>query len=143
MTSCPLATGRSRIAPGSPVPFNIRGPDRTLLLARGQVIRDVDQLDALFDRGALVDADEIKSPRAEVAEAQIEQLPALWSGCIDRVGRALRQPTLPEFAQALQDAAEPVRRHTEQRGHGVVGVVPASALRVRVSPEKLVVLAGR
>jgi len=104
----PLATVRNRIRLGAPVPFNIRGPDHTLLLARGQVIRDDDQLDALFERNALVDADEVKSPRAEVVEAPVEHLPALWSGCIDRVGRTLRTPALPEFAQALQDAAEPV-----------------------------------
>ncbi|MET0335823.1 MAG: hypothetical protein ABW190_16265, partial [Rhizobacter sp.] len=38
---------------------------------------------------------------------------------------------------------EPARRQTDQRGYAVVGVVPESALRVRVSPEKLVVLATR
>ncbi len=90
------------------MPFNIRGPDHTLLLARGQVIRDNDQLDALFERGALVDADEAKSPRDVITEAPIESLPALWSGCIDRVGRTLRAPGLPDFARALQEAAEPV-----------------------------------
>jgi len=108
MSSCPLASVRNRITLGAPVPFNIRGLDRTLLLARGQVIRDDDQLDALLDRAAVVDADEIRSPRAEVGEAQPEHLPALWSGCIDRVGRTLRMPTLPAFAQALEEAAEPV-----------------------------------
>ncbi len=108
MPYSPLSAVKHRIRLGGPVPFNIRGPDQRLLLARGQVIRDEEQLETLFDRGAVVDQDEMKSPRAEVAEAPVETLPSLWSGCIDRVGRTLRMPSLPEFAQALDEAAEPV-----------------------------------
>ena len=108
MPYTPLAAVRHRIQLGSPVPFNIRGPDRTLLLARGQVIRDDAQLDALFERDAVVEAEEVKSARHQIAEAPIESLPALWSGCIERVGRSLRAPALPEFARALEEAAEPV-----------------------------------
>jgi HD-GYP domain-containing protein (c-di-GMP phosphodiesterase class II) len=108
MPYSPLAAVRHRIQLGAPVPFNIRGPDHTLLLARGQVIRDDEQLDALFERSAVVDADEAKSPRDQIIEAPIESLPALWSGCIDRVGRTLRAPALPEFARSLGEAAEPV-----------------------------------
>lgn len=104
----PLSTVRSRLRLGSPVPFNIRGHDHRLLLARGQVIRDEEQLEALLERGALVDSDEAKSPRSEVTEAPVETLPALWSGCIDRVGRTLRTPAHAEFAQALEEASEPV-----------------------------------
>lgn len=90
------------------MPFNIRGQDHTLLLARGQVICDDDQLDALLERGALVDADEAKTLRAEVLEAPVESLPALWSGSIDRVGRTLRAVALPAFTRSLEEAAEPV-----------------------------------
>lgn len=108
MLYSPLATVRHRIQLGAPVPFNIRGPDRTLLLARGQVIRDDEQLDALFERHAVVDAEEVKSLRDEIVEAPLESLPGLWSGCIDRVGRTLRAPALPEFARALEEVAEPV-----------------------------------
>ncbi len=108
MSYSPLAAVRHRVKLGAPVAFNIRGPDHTLLLARGQVIRDDAQLNALFDRHAVVDADELKTPRSEVQEAPLEHLPALWSGSIHRVGRALLAPALPEFARLLQEAAEPV-----------------------------------
>lgn len=108
MSCVPLASVKNRVKLGGPAPFNIRGPDNTLLLARGQVVRDLDQLDALLGRGAVVDAEETKTPRSEILDAPIESLPSLWSGCIDRVGRTLRTPGLPEFAKALIDAAEPV-----------------------------------
>lgn len=103
-----LASVRHRIKLGAPVPFNIRSEDKTLLLARGQVIRDDDQLDALFDRGAVVDSDEVKSPVAEVQDASIEQLPGLWTGSVDRVGRTLRAISAREFAQALEEASQPM-----------------------------------
>lgn len=108
MQYSPLALVKHRIRLGGPVPFNIRGDDNRLLLARGQIIHDEAQLAALFERGALVDGDEAKTLRDHVIEAPVETLPALWSSCIDRVGRTLRAPVLPTFAQALQEAAEPV-----------------------------------
>lgn len=108
MPYTPLSAMKHRIRLGGPAPFNIRGQDNRLLLARGQIIRDEAQLEALFERGALVDTEELKSARAEVLGAPVETLPALWSSSIDRVGGTLRNPTLPEFAKALEDAAEPV-----------------------------------
>ncbi len=107
----PLATVKHRIKLGAPVPFNIRNSDHTLLLARGQVINSEAQLDALFERGALVDSDELKSPRQEITDAQPEHLPGLWGKCIDRVGRTLRASmdvNAATFAQALDEAAKPV-----------------------------------
>jgi len=108
MQYAPLASLRHRLDVGGPVPFNIRNPDHTLLLARGQLLRDESQLEALLDRGAIVDADEAKGPRAEVYEAPPEALPALWNRCVSRVGRTLRQPDPAAFAEALDDAAQPV-----------------------------------
>ncbi len=108
MPYSPLSAVKNRIRLGAPVAFNIRGQDNRLLLARGQIIRDENQLEALFERGAVVDLEELKGPRTEVIEAAVETLPGLWRGCIDRVGRTLRTPTLPEFAKALEEAAEPV-----------------------------------
>jgi len=90
------------------VPFNIRNLDQTLLLARGQLLRDEDQLQALLDRGAIVDTGEAKGPRAEVLEALPEELPALWSRCVSRVGRTLRQPEPAVFAEVLDDSSQPL-----------------------------------
>ena len=108
MQYAPLASLRHRLNLGGPVPFNIRNADQTLLLARGQLLRDEDQLQSLLDRGAIVDVDEAKGPRAEVHEAPPEGLPALWSQSVSRVGRTLRQLDPAAFAQALDDAAQPL-----------------------------------
>jgi HD-GYP domain-containing protein (c-di-GMP phosphodiesterase class II) len=103
-----LSAVRSRIRLGGAAPFNIRDIDHTLLLARGQVIRDEAQLNALFNRGAVVDAAEVRNPRAEIDNARLDALPMLWSRGVDRMGRILRTSTPAEFSSALNDAAEPV-----------------------------------
>lgn len=109
MPYSPLATVRHRIVFGAPLPFNIHGADRTLLLARGESIRDEDHIQALFERGASVDEAEFKGPRFEVMQAHPDQLPALWVSSIERIGRTLEAaPEDPAFAESLQAAAEPV-----------------------------------
>ena len=110
MRYSPLATVRHRITFGAPIPFNIRNADHTLLLARGQVVRDLDQMESLLERGAIVDTEELKGPRSLVMEAHVEHLPALWGMSIERVGRALK--VSPEdsaaFAESLETASQPV-----------------------------------
>jgi HD-GYP domain-containing protein (c-di-GMP phosphodiesterase class II) len=109
MQYAPLATVRNRITYGEPMQFNIRNADHTLLLARGQVVRDEDQMESLLERGAIVDMLELKGPRSEVLEAHVEQLPALWTLNIEKIGRTLRNAHLETaFAQALETASEPV-----------------------------------
>src|SRR6218665_3924139 len=108
MQFTPLASVRHRVKVGTPVPFNIRNADQALLLARGQVVHSESQLDALFERGALVDSEELRSPGHEVHDTPADRLPALWGSCMDRVGRLLRGSTARCFADALDEAARPV-----------------------------------
>ncbi len=106
-----LASVRHRIQIGAPVPFNIRNTDHTLLLARGQVIHSEEQLENLFDRGALVDVEDLRGAKDEIAEAPPESLPGLWGKSIDRVGRTLRasiDKADPNFSKALDEASKPV-----------------------------------
>ena len=103
-----LSVVKHRVRAGAPLPFNVRNADTTLLLARGQVVSSHEQMEALFERGALVDIAELRSPRAEVEEAAPERLPALWGLCMNRVGDTLRASTQDNFAGALEEAAEPV-----------------------------------
>lgn len=56
-----LSTVRQQIHLGAPLPFNVRDSDATLLLARGQIIGSLEQLEALFQRGALVDIAELRA----------------------------------------------------------------------------------
>ena len=110
MAFAQLNTVSRRVSVGQPLPFNVRDADRSLLLARGQVVENADQMHALFERGALVDLEELKAndATAEIASAPRERLPALWSGCMDDVGRALQTSPHDGYAGALQDAAAPV-----------------------------------
>ena len=99
-----------RVRVGRPLPFNVRDADRSLLLARGHVVESAQQMFALFERGALVDLDEVKAADtdAEVARAPREQLPSMWSHCMEDVGRALLASPHAGYTGALEDAAAPV-----------------------------------
>jgi HD-GYP domain-containing protein (c-di-GMP phosphodiesterase class II) len=109
-----LATVKHRVAVGRPLPFNVRNADHTLLLARGQVVHTVDQLDALFTRGALVDIAELRSPEEQIKTAAPEQLPRLWSQCMDRVGQTLQACTDAGFGAALDEVSGPVQALIER-----------------------------
>ena len=108
MKCSPLSAFRQRIELGVPLPFNIRHADGTLLLARGQIIETPEQMEALLERGAVVDVVEV-GPRTDTpADAPPEALPALWSACMDRVGRTLRLNPGRDFTTALDEASQPV-----------------------------------
>lgn len=108
MPYAPFAALRDRVRVGAPLPFNVRNADGTLLLARNQPIRSHAELDSLFERGTLVDLDEVLSPAERVAAAPREQLPRLWDECFGRIDDALRDCGHERFADALDEAGAPV-----------------------------------
>ena len=104
-----LSSLKHRIQVNTPLPFNVRSADKTLLLARGQRVTTQEQLDTLFERGALVDIAELQTAREEVMKAPRSQLPQLWSRSMDAVAQAIRQsPEDAGFRHALDDASAPV-----------------------------------
>lgn len=105
---------KQRIHLGAPLPFNVRSADRTLLLARGQQIESHAQLQALLDRGALVDLAELQTAREEILKARREQLPALWTRCLGQLGQVLALSPERDFRAALEDAAVPVQSLIER-----------------------------
>ncbi|OYU95877.1 MAG: hypothetical protein CFE45_19430 [Burkholderiales bacterium PBB5] len=107
MQYSPLSLVKHRVDVGAPLPFNVRNADRTLLLARGQVIRSMDQLNALFERGALVDLAELTTTDV-VQMAQPKELPRLWKRCLNQLGDALRDSAHEGFREALEAATPPV-----------------------------------
>jgi HD-GYP domain-containing protein (c-di-GMP phosphodiesterase class II) len=108
----PLAELRNRVRYGAALAFHIRHPDGTLLLARGQTMRDEAQFDALVARGAVVDLDDHATAAASricaVRDARAEQLPAMWVRCMSRVGHLLRESPQTSFTDALDEASKPV-----------------------------------
>jgi HD-GYP domain-containing protein (c-di-GMP phosphodiesterase class II) len=108
MQFSPLSSLKHRVSVGIPLPFNVRDADETLMLARGKVVGNLAQLEALFDRGALVDMAELLTPMAEVTTAKREELPKLWTQCFDRVGQTLKGAANEGFSTALNEACTPV-----------------------------------
>lgn len=104
-----LATVSHRIHIGAPLPFNVRDNDLTLLLARGQPVRDSQHLQALVTRGALVDLAEVgMGAEEQIRHAERRELPRLWTQCLTQVNLALRQGTEAGFRDALDQASTPV-----------------------------------
>jgi hypothetical protein len=103
-----LATVQHRITVGAPLPFNVYDADRTLLLARRHRVESTQQLASLCARGTLVDLDELLSATERAAQAPLEELPRLWTACLDKVGRVLADSSAPNFRGALDEAADPV-----------------------------------
>lgn len=109
-----LSSVKHRVRPGAPLPFNVRDADRTLLLARGQLVENTEQLEALFRRGALVDIAELLQPGEVVRNVPRAQLPRLWASCMGKVAAALRADPGPGFEGALDDATAPVQALIER-----------------------------
>ena len=108
MECSPLTVAKQKIKVGSPLPFNIRDSDGTLLLARGQIIATEEQLNTLMERGAQVDTEELKALRSEAIDAPVERLPGLWNESVDRVGRTLKSSIATDFQQSLEETARPI-----------------------------------
>ena len=114
MTYAELSTVRHRLQLGAPLPFNVRDADRTLLLARGEMVETHEQLEAIVRRGALVDICELQTPREEILKAPRELLPQLWNHALAQLGQTLATASEANFRVALTQAAEPVQALVER-----------------------------
>ena len=111
MQYTPLSQVRERVQVGAPLPFGIHDHDHTLLLAQGQRVESLAQLQALFARGALVDLAALAaldSPSERIARARPDELPGLWTDCLDGVQQALRNAYDEGFRDALDASSAPV-----------------------------------
>jgi hypothetical protein len=106
MELCPLVRLQHRLHIGSPLPFSIRDASSRLLLEKNEVLRDAAQLEALVERGACVDIDELPDPRAEIAATPPAQLPALWRRLGQSLARVLARMPAPDAPGALAEVAD-------------------------------------
>ena len=65
-----LRLPRSMVQIGQPLPWNVRDQQCVLLLSRGHVVESEHLLDELLQRGAFVDAEEVKSSARDAAPQQ-------------------------------------------------------------------------
>lgn len=101
----PLEKVRHKIVQGKPLPCGIRDAAGRLLLARGNVLANDEQVQALLDRGAFVDLDELMGPRAEILQAPPERLPGLWRAHAERVAAQLQAPPTAGWPERLLETA--------------------------------------
>ena len=112
MRVCSLSSVKNRIVLGEPLLFSVRDAVGMLLLARGQIIVDEPQLQALFKRGAQVEADEIAllteldpPVRREAPAPRIDRLAADWERATGDVQQALTAPPTT-MAGAIHSATD-------------------------------------
>lgn len=103
-----LSSVKYRITVGTPLPFNVYDADRTLLLARAQMIDSAAQFESLLNRGVLVDLDEILGPVEVARRAPAAMLPAVWEETIERIISTLRNPGAPNFGEAIEQSSAPL-----------------------------------
>lgn len=104
----PLLALQHRVRLGAPLPFAICLPDGRLLLAKGQAIADDAQLQALLDRGALIDRSEADASKRDLRQLPAEQLPEAWRDALDQLHRMLRASLHQAFVDALDECAAPL-----------------------------------
>ncbi len=114
MELCPLAKVQHRIKFGSPLPFSIHDASSKLLLAKNQVVTNEHQLEALVERGACVNIDELRGVRSEIYAAPPEVLPSLWRKLAGMLSRVLATMPAAGAPEALDEAARYLAAITER-----------------------------
>lgn len=109
-----LSTVQHRLQLGVALPFNVCDADGTLLLARGHRVQTQEQLQALCQRGALVDMAELEPASDTIRRAPRAELPRLWQGCLTQLSQALHGVPDGSFRSTLDDAAAPVQALIER-----------------------------
>lgn len=99
---------KHRVAVGQPLPFHVYNNDRTLLLAKGMTVDSVEQMDALFERGTVVDLAELHRGADLIRHAPVELLPTLWTDNMESVARTLRNAKHETLRAALDEVSAPV-----------------------------------
>lgn len=107
MKLVPLQSVSSQIEFGKPLPFGVRDAMGRLLLARGRIIEDLAQYEALLERGAFVEHGEA-FPEEAVKAAPTTELPGMWADNAARLGRGLRPHSGHDYSSLLDETARPV-----------------------------------
>lgn len=91
----------TKVQIGVPLPWNVRNPDCTLLLAKDYVIHSEPQLEVLLERGMYVDIEEIRALEdlQEPTPRTRESIYVRWTTAIDTLEAWL--PVLGEKAESL------------------------------------------
>lgn len=127
----------SQVRLGEPLPWGVRDEHGQLLLARGHVIGSEAQLQALLERGATVDIEEVRAAasRAEAEKKRPPSLFAQWEQVLWQLDRALRSASEPGFVERIDEVRERIEALT-LRDPDI-----AIYLTVRQDPKRLTIYA--
>lgn len=107
-----LRLPRSKVEVGSPLPWNVRDESGLLMLSRGHVIESDHQLALLLQRGAFVDAEEVRALARDAEPTPLKAivLPPNIFGLWDETTQALHKLLThgvpqPEFAGRMDEFA--------------------------------------
>lgn len=93
MRVCSLSSVQNCIELGQPLPFAVHDASQQPLMARGEVIADVQQLEALLSRGAMVEVDALAGVlqplRRSIQLQRPDQLPRAWDRCSHEMRQVL------------------------------------------------------
>jgi HD-GYP domain-containing protein (c-di-GMP phosphodiesterase class II) len=86
-----------------PLPWNVRHEPGHLLLGKGFVLKEQEQIDTLLERGVYVDVEEYEAHLRELKAAQGRKDPfSVWANILKRTGQLLRNHhDNPNFADDL------------------------------------------
>jgi len=106
-----LRLPKSKVELGRPLPWNVRDEAGKLLLSKGHVIQNENQLDQLLQRGAFVDAEEVRASAAPQDGAQTStvkvppNLFGLWDKTAADLQSLLARLEEPDFADQIEQYA--------------------------------------
>jgi HD-GYP domain-containing protein (c-di-GMP phosphodiesterase class II) len=107
-----LRLPRSKVQIGCPLPWSVRDEQGRLLLSRGHVVESEHQLEQLLQRGAFVDAEEVKAVAREAAPVKPKavgpppNLFGLWDQTTDALKKLLTDvPEQFDFAARMDQFA--------------------------------------
>lgn len=111
MSFVALSSVKHRVRIGQPLPFGVLDANGQLLLTKGYLIENDEQLTALCMRGSLVMLEEVAQDAPGAAERGVlraaDRITA-WASCTNRLGTVLAESHQPHFKDALDEAATPV-----------------------------------
>lgn len=105
MKLVPLAQVAGQVKGGAPLPFSVRDAQGGLLLARGNLITGDAMRETLLERGAFVDADEVKASQRDNSLPSGERRFNHWRGVMTRLSVTLQEPAAKGLETSVRGIA--------------------------------------
>ena len=106
-----------QVQPKHPLPWNVYNEGSQLLLSRGYVLQDIDQVETLISRGVFVDQDAFDAHQADSLRLERRQDPVtLWRELHQRMSHLLTQPMeAAAFGHGMDEACGDIQHALAHR----------------------------